>query len=97
MTSSEAMAQNSVAEANQAYEQLVLITDSVNNISDMSAQIATATEEQRMVNNGISENTSQIKVIADQMFENADTRLERSRKLHTLSEGMHGQVGLFKV
>ncbi|MBR9868546.1 MAG: methyl-accepting chemotaxis protein [Oceanospirillales bacterium] len=97
MTSSEAMAQNSVAEASQAYEQLVLITDSVNNISDMSAQIATATEQQSMVNNGISENTSQIKMIADQMFENADTRLERSRKLHTLSEGMHGQVGLFKV
>lgn len=97
MTSSETMAQSSVEEANQAYEQLVLITDSVNNISDMSAQIATATEEQSMVNNGISENTCQIKMIADQMFENADTRLQRSRQLHMLSEGMHGQVGLFKV
>ncbi|WP_428034674.1 methyl-accepting chemotaxis protein [Amphritea sp.] len=97
MASSETMAQNSVAQANQAYEQLVLITDSVNNISDMSAQIATATEEQSMVNSGIAENTSQIKMIADQMFDNADTRLERSRQLHTLSEGMHGQVGLFKV
>ncbi|MBN0985803.1 methyl-accepting chemotaxis protein [Amphritea pacifica] len=97
MASSEAMAQSSVEEANQAYEQLILITDSVNNISDMSAQIATATEEQSMVNSGIAENTSRIKMIADQMLENADTRLARSRKLHTLSEGMHGQVGLFKV
>ena len=97
MASSETMAQHSVEEANQAYEQLILITDSVNNISDMSAQIATATEEQSMVNSGIAENTSRIKMIADQMFDNADIRLDRSRKLHSLSEGMHGQVGRFKV
>ena len=97
MKRSESMAQGTVEEANQAYEQLTQITESVNNIRDMSAQIATATEEQSSVNAGIADNTSQIKDIADQMSADADSRLERSRTLHRLSEGMHEQVGLFKV
>lgn len=97
MKRSESMAQGTVEEANRAYEQLTQITSSVNNIRDMSAQIATATEEQSSVNAGIADNTSQIKDIADQMSADADARLERSRTLHRLSEGMHEQVGLFKV
>lgn len=97
MQRSESMAQGSVVEANQAYEHLTQITESVNNIRDMSAQIATATEEQSSVNAGIADNTNQIQEIADQMSADADARLERSRTLHRLSEGMHEQVGLFKA
>ena len=97
MQRSETMAQSSVDEANKAYEQLIHITDSVNNIRDMSAQIATATEQQSSVNAGVADNTNQIRMIADQMAEDADARLVRSQKLHQLSEGMHEQVGLFKV
>lgn len=97
MQRSETMAQSSVEEANHAYDQLVQITDSVNNIRDMSAQIATATEEQSAVNSGIADNTSQIRMIADQMSDEADARLARSEKLHGLSEGMQEQVGRFQV
>lgn len=97
MQRSEKMAQHSVDEANHAYDQLIQITDSVNNIRDMSAQIATATEEQSAVNAGIADNTTQIRMIADQMSDEADFRMNRSKKLHSLSEGMQEQVGRFKV
>ncbi|WP_286236773.1 methyl-accepting chemotaxis protein [Neptuniibacter halophilus] len=97
MKRSESMAQDSVEQSQLAFDQLQQITDSVNKIRDMSAQIATATEQQSSVNAGITDNTSQIKMIADQMSEDANARLQRSQTLHRLSEGMHEQVKLFKV
>ncbi|MBB1488930.1 methyl-accepting chemotaxis protein [Oceanospirillum sediminis] len=97
MQSSENMAQGSVSEAGQAHDQLVQISDSVNNIRDMATQIATATEQQSSVNKNLAENTELIRSIACQIAEDAEARLHRSKTLHRLSEGMHEQVSLFKV
>ena len=97
MQRSESMAQGSVSEAGQAHDQLVQISDSVNTIRDMATQIATATEQQSSVNKSLAENTGLIRNIAHQMAADAEARLHRSRTLHRLSEGMHEQVGLFKV
>ena len=60
-------------------------------------QIATATEEQSSVSAGITDNTAQISLIAAQMSEDADQRLDRSQKLRELSDNMHNLVKRFKI
>ncbi|MBB1486248.1 methyl-accepting chemotaxis protein [Oceanospirillum sediminis] len=97
MQRSQDMAGSTVEQANQASESLGLITESVNHIRDMAAQIATATEEQSSVTAGITDNTTRISQIASQMAADADQRLERSQKLSQLSDNMHNLVGRFKI
>ncbi|MAC45787.1 MAG: hypothetical protein CMI12_02885 [Oceanospirillum sp.] len=97
MQKSRDMADSTVEQAVQADESLGQITESVNHIRDMAAQIATATEEQSSVTAGITDNTAMINQIAAQMADDADQRLERSQKLHQLSQNMHSLVGRFKI
>ncbi|OMH25540.1 methyl-accepting chemotaxis protein [Motiliproteus sp. MSK22-1] len=97
MKGSQQIADSSVTESSEAYNSLVQITSSVDNIRDMAAQIAVATEQQSSVSAGVAENTSRIKDIADKMAHDAEEEMERSRLLHGLSADMHGQVGKFKV
>ena len=97
MQRSQTMAGTTVEQANEASASLGQITESVNLIRDMAAQIATATEEQSSVSAGITDNTTQISQIAAQMSADADQRLDRSQKLRELSENMHNLVGRFKI
>lgn len=97
METSKGLADDSVSQAEAAYNRLVDITGSVNNIRDMAAQIAAATEEQSIVYNDISENANRIRLISDQLTVDANDRLERSAVLAGLSSGLHKQVGQFKI
>lgn len=97
MQQSQVMAGDSVNEANNAYLQLVKITESVNSIRDMAAQIATATEEQSSVNAGIAENTNQIRAIADEIAIESEARLVDATEVMKISNDLHNQVGQFKV
>jgi len=97
MSSSRDQAEQSVSEANGAYERLLNITDAITAISDMSTQTAAATEEQTQVNHSISENTLRIRNIADQLSEESNLSKERAAELNALAGSLNDQVSRFKL
>jgi len=97
MQGSRELADSSVIEASAAYEQLVQISSSVDNIRDMATQIATATEQQKSMHAGLSESTQKIKSLASNTTGSSGRRLERSQLLAQLAEGINGHVGGFRV
>lgn len=97
MTSSRQQAEDSVEEANNAYEKLLSITDAITGISDMSTQTAAATEEQTQVNHSISDNTLRIRDIAGQLSEESAQSRARATELNALAESLHNQVRRFKL
>jgi methyl-accepting chemotaxis protein len=71
METGQQQAIDSVEHVAEAHESLVAITDSVNTISSMSLQIATAAEEQSSVADEISRSIQDISDIAEQTKEDA--------------------------
>lgn len=97
MSVSRQQAEDSVEEANNAYEKLLSITDAISGISDMSTQIAAATEEQTQVNHSISNNTLRIRDIASQLSEESCQSSARSVELNALAESLNNQIKRFKL
>ena len=97
MSSSRDQAEDSVEEANNAYEKLLSITEAIAAISDMSTQTAAATEEQTQVNHSISENTLRIRDIAGQLSDESAQSRERATELNRLAESLHEQVRRFRL
>ncbi len=97
MSKSQGQASISVQEASQAYDKLMYITEAITHISDMSTQTAAATEEQSLVNKGISDNTLRIRNIADELSLESDQAKERAGQLNTLADHLHDQVKRFKL
>ncbi|MBD0786024.1 cache domain-containing protein [Vibrio sp. Y2-5] len=97
MDSSQSRSESAVNEANAAAEALEKIQQSISMIMDMNALIATATEEQSIVGQEISQ---RIVVISDQSSESASLANENRQGSQSLNERAHelyDLVARFKV
>jgi len=88
---------NSVEQASMADQSLQEITTSVGIITDMNAQIASASEEQGAVINEINSNVINISQIANQTADGAKEIAASSQELSGLANQLHSVVGQFKI
>ncbi|MDA0149016.1 methyl-accepting chemotaxis protein [Vibrio sp. LaRot3] len=97
MDSSQSRSTHTVSEANAAAEALVKIQQSIDTIMDMNSLIATATEEQSIVGQEISQ---RIVVISDQSSQSAALANENragSQNLNGRANELYGLVDRFTV
>jgi aerotaxis receptor len=95
MESSRNKATESVKQAESTATSLRTITDAVNQISDMSVQIAHAVREQNTVANEVNESITNIRTSTEQTAEGSQ-QLERSAKQMTaLSEDLRSLIHYF--
>jgi len=80
-----------------AKDTFVSITKSVDMISNMNTQIATAAEEQQHVAEDISRNVVEIKNVADEVADVATTANANAEHLSGLSSNLTALVGKFKT
>ncbi|MBJ7539979.1 methyl-accepting chemotaxis protein [Marinomonas transparens] len=97
MKRSTEVAEGSVSEAVAAAESLVAIKDSIQRISDMSMQIASAAEEQNIVTTDISTNSASIKDIANKLAIESHESAEGAKSLAKLAESLEKQVARFTI
>ncbi|MGO4998024.1 methyl-accepting chemotaxis protein [Oceanisphaera sp. W20_SRM_FM3] len=95
MDTSRNLAELSVEDAETAAVVLTEITTAVSLISDMASQIATAAEEQSQVTGEITQNTTAIKDVADELAEDASKALTQSKDLHDQADKLNGLVSAF--
>lgn len=97
MDSSQTLSHSTVEEANSATQALVKIQESIGTIMDMNALIATATEEQSIVGQEISQ---RVVVISDQSYQSADLANENrsgSQELNQRATQLYELVDRFTV
>lgn len=97
MSQSSQLANSSVDDASEASESLQQIKGSVQRISDMNSQIATAGEEQSHVTSEITENATRIKDLTDQLAETAEESRAGSQDLDRQAGNLAEKIALFKV
>jgi methyl-accepting chemotaxis protein len=90
-------AQQAAIEAQKVGEALTEITESVDQINAMNAQIATAAEEQSSVTEEINRNISSISDISNQTASGAEQSSAASHELAKLAETMQAEIEKFKV
>lgn len=97
MESSQKRGASTVEEANSAAQALIKIQESIGTIMDMNSLIATATEEQSLVGQEISQ---RVVVISDQSSQSADLANENragSQELNQRANELYELVDRFKV
>ena len=97
MNTSRDEAQELVSQAARAGESLRTITQAVGSIAHMSLQIASATEEQSHVTEGIDANLMAIRDITTKTAEGADQTNASSQELARLAMQVQGLVNRFRV
>jgi methyl-accepting chemotaxis protein len=97
MGSSRELTTHTVTKAEAAAQALEQIVPTVARISDMSAQIASATEEQGAVAKEIDRNVTQIALGAEQASAATEEMMRASTALGRLSDGLRTLVQQFKV
>ncbi|OAN11140.1 chemotaxis protein [Photobacterium jeanii] len=97
METSTQLAQCSVDDAVQATSALEQINNSVALISDMATQIATAAEEQTHVTDEITQNTTTIKDVTDQLALDSQSSREQAQHLSTQAQALNDKVAAFVV
>lgn len=95
MQTSQALAGNSVEDADAAARALEEITHAVALISDMASQIATAAEEQTQVTGEITQNTTAIKDVTDEITAAAMRDLDQAQALKSRASNLSQQVSTF--
>ena len=97
MESSQKRGETTVEEANSAARALIKIQESIGTIMDMNSLIATATEEQSLVGQEISQ---RVVVISDQSLQSAELANENragSQELNQRANELYELVDRFKV
>ncbi|NOU51231.1 methyl-accepting chemotaxis protein [Pseudoalteromonas sp. JBTF-M23] len=89
--------ESAVQLSESAQTQFIDITQSIQTISDVNMQIATAAEEQQHVAEDISRNVVEIKNAADNVTEVAANTAQSGEKMNKLSMKLSDLVGQFKV
>ncbi len=97
MEASETRTDEGVSMAARAGDALEAITRSVTTIADMSAQIASAAEEQTVVAEEINRNILQIAQVSDQNAAASTQTASSSTELARLAEELNGMVAVFRV
>ncbi|WP_270794456.1 methyl-accepting chemotaxis protein [Aeromonas sp. QDB11] len=95
MQTSQGLADNSVQDADQAVRALEEITCAISLISDMAGQIATAAEEQTQVTGEITQNTTAIKDVSDEITAAAMRDLDQAQSLKGRATDLNQQVSTF--
>ncbi len=95
MQTSQGLADNSVKDADAAAAALEEITHAVSLISDMAGQIATAAEEQTQVTGEITQNTTAIKDVSDEITAAAMRDLDQAHSLKGRATDLNQQVSTF--
>ena len=90
-------AQHTAVEAQKAGDALAKITESVDQINAMNAQIATAAEEQSSVTEEINRNIASISDISNQTAAGAEQSSAASNELAQLAETMRVEIKAFSV
>lgn len=97
MQKSQELAYNSVQRAEGSGGDLKLIVTHIQHISDKSAQIATAAEEQSAVAEEMNRNISGINDSAQEMSESATTLAKESERLASMSQQLDDKLMIFKL
>jgi methyl-accepting chemotaxis protein len=97
MTHSCSEAQASVSAIAKAGDSLQRITEAVDAIKDMSAQIATSSDEQSTVTESVHHNITAIAELAEQTSQGAKETQVASQELARLAENQSAQVRQFKL
>jgi len=97
MNASREQTQDLVGQAARAGESLQTITQAVDNITDMNLQIASATEEQSNVAQGIDASIVTIRDISVETARSAEQASNSSEKMVTLAGKVQSLVNQFKV
>ena len=90
-------ARDSVERAAGVDQVLADTTASVQRISDMAAQIATACEEQSSVTEEIARNITDIRELSNEAASNSAESMQASQQLSALSQSLATLVGRFRV
>lgn len=97
MRASRGLADSSLSLADEAGAALRLITEAVASIHDQITQIATATEEQSVVADGVNGNVTNIATIAESNAAGMDQIQRASNELARLGESLRSLVSRFKL
>lgn len=97
MHEGQSQAEVSVQQAKSAGESLQAINYSVNKISDMNTQIATAAEQQAVVASEISQNFNQITQSATKAEQEAAKITSASNQLESLARNLEQNVSQFRI
>ena len=97
MTDSQDLARDSVAQAQAAGSSFENIAHVIDRINDMSAQIATASEQQSTVAEEINRNVHDIEDLSRRSLEGAVQTAQASRELRASAETLLQRVARFKA
>jgi len=97
MSQSKEQVDKTVEQAQKAGDALSAITSSVSAINDMNTQIATASEEQASVTEGVTENVNNINNVASQTSDGAEQISQATTNLVNISNQLDELVSQFKV
>ncbi len=97
MEMSREKSRSAVDYAAQSGEALRTISEAVRRINEMSAQIASAAEEQRAVSEEINQNIVRINDMANETTSGAEETATASRDLARMASGLKDLVAQFKV
>ena len=90
-------ARQSVEQASGVDQALNDTSDSVQRINDMTAQIASACEQQSSVTEEIARNITDIRDLSNEAAQTSEQSAEASQRLSELSRGLSALVGRFRV
>lgn len=97
MQSGSEQAGLSVSEAQRAGHELTDIVNEVRKVSDMTAQVATATEQQRYVTDDIQHNVMTIREVYEAHRQHSVTLQQNSVELDQLARELAGRIASFKL
>ncbi|WP_438865158.1 methyl-accepting chemotaxis protein [Neptunicella sp.] len=97
MSRAQDRANDSVGHAEDSSTVLADIIQAMSEIADMNAQVSTATEEQTMVANEISENVNEFSISIGSVTESSQQNAQASSDLALLAEKLQQQVRVFKT
>ncbi|ASO29283.1 methyl-accepting chemotaxis protein [Vibrio anguillarum] len=97
MGDSRMLAGTSVDDANAAAASLMQIHNSVERISDMATQIASAAEEQASVTSEITRNTEGIRDVSNDLAQEAHEAAAQASQLSELSHQLENEIRRFKL
>ena len=97
MDASRKLAESSVNQSEKAGQDLSLIVNHIQHVSDMATQIATAAEQQSMVAEDMNRNVSGINDSALEMSQAASQLAQESELLAGLSRSLDERLAVFKL
>ncbi len=85
---------NDVTNSTQSFEDIAI---AIREISDMSAQIATAAEQQTQVTDEINRNTECIRDVSEEFLNESEAGAQQAMQLKELAKGMNELLNKFKL